>query len=166
MISVPNHQTREFRRADTDPVVDLSLRAWEPVFASFVKVWGEALFTRFYPDWRSHQAEAVRDALDKNETWVTIDGSTVTGFVNVIFTSDDAAAEIYMIAVDPEYQRQGLAKELIELALAEMRTRGITLATVGTGGDPGHEPARLTYEQLGFTPFPQVFYSKLLEPDE
>ena len=93
------------------------------------------------------------------------DDTTVTGFVNVSFNAEDASAEIYMIAVDPAYQQQGIATELIEFALDEMRRRGITLATVGTGGDPGHEPARQAYEKLGFTPFPQVFYSKLLDPD-
>ena len=47
-----------------------------------------------------------------------------------------------------------------------MRRRGITLATVATGGDPGHAPARRTYEKAGFTSFPQVLYSRILAPDE
>jgi hypothetical protein len=43
-----------------------------------------------------------------------------------------------------------------------MRTRGIDLAIVTTGGDPGHAPARATYDTAGFTPVPQVWYSKLI----
>ncbi len=157
---------RPYKPADTDAVLDLSLRAWEPVFTSFRTVWGDALFERFYPDWRKSQAEGVRAALEKNETWVCLGDGTVTGFVNVSFNSDGASAEIYMIAVDPPAQRQGAADSLIEFSLAEMRRRGVTLATVGTGGDPGHAPARAAYEKAGFKPFPQVFYSKLLDPDE
>jgi hypothetical protein len=70
-------------------VVELSVRAWQPVFDSFRELLGPRLFERLYPDWRSDQA------------------------------------------------------------------------TVGTGGDPGHAPARRTYEAAGFTPWPHVTYVKL-----
>ena len=155
---------RPFVTPDTDSVVELSLRAWEPVFASFAEVWGRALFERHYPDWRSMQADAVREALNKNDTWVSTSDATVTGFVNVAFNDDEASADVYMIAVDPEHQEQGTASALMDLALSEMKRRGVTLATVGTGGDAGHAAARATYEKLGFTPFPQVYYSMILEP--
>lgn len=156
------HLLRPFGQDDIDPIVDLALRAWEPVFASFRSVWGDELFDRHYPDWATMQAEAVRAALRQNVTWVSTLDSVVTGFVNVIFDTENAQGEIYMIAVEPQFQRKGVAADLTNLALDEMRRRGITLATVATGGDPGHQPARLTYEKLGFTPFPQVYYSKLL----
>ncbi len=40
---------------------------------------------------------------------------------------------------------------------------GLAVAFVGTGGDPGHEPARRFYETLGYRPFPVVqFYKALL----
>ena len=156
---------RRLREADTDAVVEMSLRSWEPVFASFREVWGAELFHRFYPDWRASQAKDVRKALDTNDTWVSVAGSTVTGFVSIIFDTDEAQAEVYMIAVDPRHQRDGIASALMAFAETEMIRRGITLATVSTGGDPGHAPARSTYEQAGYTPFPQVFYSKLLDSD-
>jgi hypothetical protein len=37
------------------------------------------------------------------------------------------------------------------------------IAAVGTGGDPGHAPARATYEALGFTLLPSARYLKLLD---
>jgi ribosomal protein S18 acetylase RimI-like enzyme len=86
----------------------------------------------------------------------------VTGFVNVTFDTDNRSSEIYMIAVDPAHQRQGVASALTELALEEMRARGLDLAIVATGGDPGHAPARRTYEKAGFVGCPQVWYAKLL----
>jgi hypothetical protein len=43
-----------------------------------------------------------------------------------------------------------------------MRARGLSLAIVATGGDPGHAPARATYEKAGFTGCPQVWYAKVL----
>lgn len=159
-------RVRPFQKPDEDAVVELSLRAWEPVFSSFREVLGDVLYERYYPDWRAQQAEAIREALDDNDSWVTFDGGTITGFVNLTFDAEGQIGEIYMIAVDPAHQRSGLATVLTEYAIAEMRRRGMTLATVSTGGDPGHAPARRAYEKAGFTPFPQVLYSKVIEPDD
>ena len=95
-------------------------------------------------------------------TWVAITDGELTGFVNVIFNDSERSGEIYMIAVDPTAQREGIATRLTEFALDEMRARGLDLAIVATGGDPGHAPARRTYEKAGFTACPQVWYSMLL----
>lgn len=153
---------RPLQQADIAAVVNLSLDAWEPVFASFAQAWGQPLYERFFPNWRSQQAAAVRGALSANSTWVSVDEATVTGFVNVIFDVGEKSGEIFMIAVAPAFQRRGLARRLTDHALDEMRSRGLTLATVSTGADPGHAPARQTYESAGFTPLPQVLYARLL----
>ena len=53
-----------------------------------------------------------------------------------------------MIAVDPASQRRGIGSALTDPALAEMRARGVTLAVVATGGDPGQpRPGRPTNER-------------------
>lgn len=155
---------RPYRETDEAAVVQLSLRAWAPVFASFREVLGPGLYERVYPDWQEEQAGSVRAALAANETWVAVDAERVTGFVNVVFDEPNRSGEIYMIAVDPDAQLRGTGSRLTDLAVEQMIERGLTLATVATGGDPGHAPARRTYERAGFTPFPQVWYSKLLAP--
>ena len=155
---------RRYAPEDDGRVVELSLAAWKPVFDSFRALLGEDLYRRVHPDWLVDQAASVRDALERHETWVAVTGDgDVSGFVNVVFDDEHRAGEIYMIAVDPAHQRQGVASALTEHALAEMRTRGLDLATVATGGDPGHAPARRTYEKAGFTGVPQVWYAKLLD---
>ena len=159
-------RTRPYESADRNAVVDLSLRAWKPVFESFEEVLGSQLFARFYPNWRAQQSEAVAEALGANPTWVALVDAEVAGFVNVVFDDAEKSGEIFMIAVEPDLQRRGVASALTELALSEMKRRGATLATVATGGDPGHAPARKAYEAAGFVPFPQVLYAKLLEPPE
>ncbi len=155
---------RPFAPTDTDRVVELSLAAWEPVFASFRVMLGEALYRRVHPDWLTDQANSVRAALEKHQTWVSAELNVVNGFVNVAFNQTERSGEIHMIAVDPAAQRRGIATKLTERALAEMRRRGIDLAIVATGGDPGHAPARATYEKAGFVGSPQVWYAKLLTP--
>jgi len=149
--------------ADTDRIVELSLRAWAPVFASFENILGPALYRRVHPDWTTSQAAAVREAVERNATWIAeVGDGTVGGFVNVTFDDAESSGEIYMIAVDPGAQRRGIATALTDVALEEMRAGGLTLAIVATGGDPGHAPARATYEKAGFTACPQVWYSRLL----
>ncbi len=47
--------------------------------------------------------------------------------------------------------------------LARMRELGAEVATVGTGGDPSHAPARRAYAKAGFGPaLPSVYaYARL-----
>lgn len=153
---------RRFAGGDADRVVELSIAAWAPVFASFERVFGPQLYRRLHPDWRAEQAATVRGALDENDTWVAEIAGTVAGFVTVRFDDAERSAEIYLIAVDPAVQRRGVATALMDLAFDEMRARGITLAIVATGGDDGHAPARAAYERAGFTGCPQVWYAKEL----
>lgn len=153
---------RPFHASDSDAIVDLSIAAWAPVFASFEAMMGGELYGRVHPDWHRDQAASVRQALEDNDTWVAVADDRVVGFVNVVFDVPGRSGEIYMIAVDPGIQRLGVGSSLTRRALDEMRVRGIDLAIVATGGDPGHAPARATYDKAGFTPVPQVWYSKLI----
>ena len=54
-------EIRPFHESDLDAVVELSLRAWTPVFESLRDVLGDPIFDRLHePNWRAVQAEAVR----------------------------------------------------------------------------------------------------------
>ena len=50
-------EIREFQERDLDAVVEFSLRAWEPVFASLRDVLGDPTFFRLNPDWKAAQTE-------------------------------------------------------------------------------------------------------------
>ena len=73
---------RRLQVADLPDVVELSLRAWAPVFASPRAQLGDAIFLRLRPDWEAGQAEAVR--------------FTCTGM-----------GAVDMTGIDPGYQRRG-----------------------------------------------------------
>ena len=51
---------------------------------------------------------------------------------------------------------------LTTFALDRMRDAGMNVAMVETGGDPGHAPARRSYEKAGFTLLPIGRYFKAL----
>jgi ribosomal protein S18 acetylase RimI-like enzyme len=90
-------------------------------------------------------------------------GGQVAGFAAVVMRDDDPrTGEIDMIAVDPDYQRRGVATALMAWSVDYLRTAGVVVADIGTGGDAGHAPARRTYEKAGFTALPLVRYYRAL----
>lgn len=147
-----------------DAVVRLSLRAWEPVFDSLRRVMVAEVYDAFFPDWRVTQRKAVEEACasDEMHVWVAVEGDAVAGFVALRYHQEDRLGEVYMIAVDPDYQRRGIARALMEFAQQQMKEAGMSVAMVETGGDPGHAPARATYENLGFDLLPVARYFKKL----
>jgi GNAT superfamily N-acetyltransferase len=148
-----------------DTVIRLSLRAWAPVFDSIKKVMDLDIYQEFYSDdWRVNQQKAVEDVCTAENTnvWVAIDTDSVLGFIAVKLDSETSMGEIYMVAVDPDFQGQGIGTALMEFALDWMKNAGMSVAMVETGGDPGHAPARRTYEKLGFRLLPIARYFKKL----
>ena len=156
---------RPFEERDAAAVVDLSLRAWAPVFASLERVLGSAVFGRLHTDWREDQRRAVEHVCASQETrvWVAeVDGETVGFVATGVFDPERGMGEISMLAVDPNQQAGGIGTALTEFALGSLKDDGMRVALVETGGDPGHAQARRTYESAGFTLLPIARYFKNL----
>lgn len=151
---------RNYTPADAEAVVALSLRAWAPVFASAEQVLGSDLLTRLHPDWREDQEKAVRAVLadPAMHVWVAAASAQPTGFAAATLHSDRLMGEIYMLAVDPDYQRRGAGSALTQAATDWLRGSGMRVAMVETGGDPGHAPARRVYQRAGYRPLHAVCY--------
>src|SRR5690349_18226711 len=129
-------------------------------------VLGDAIFERLHqPDWATLQAEAVRSGCtsdDRDVFVASVDGRPV-GFATVALNAfHERMGVVDMIAVDPADQQRGIARELMNRCVEHMRASGMDIAAVGTGGDPGHAPARALYESLGYTALPGVRYLKLI----
>ncbi len=157
-------QIRPFRQDDAAEIVDLSLRAWAPVFESLESTLGRNILLRLHPDWRADQQRAVEDVLatEAIEVWVAASADGITGFAAIKLAEEKRLGEVYMIAVDPRYQNSSVGAQLMRFSLDRMRDRGMTVAMVETGGDPGHAPARHVYEKTGFTLLPIARYFKAL----
>lgn len=148
-----------------DQIIDLSLRAWAPVFVSLEHALDPDVYRAFYPDgWEASQRAAVAGvcAAEDIAVWVAIEAGPPLGFVAVKLHAADLMGEATMVAVDPAAQRRGVATALMEFAQERMREAGMAIAMVETGGDPGHAPARAAYESLGFGLLPVARYFKKL----
>jgi ribosomal protein S18 acetylase RimI-like enzyme len=155
---------RLFRDRDLDAVVRLSLRAWAPVFPSIEQAMGREIYQLLTPNWRVSQQRAVEGACtsEKTQVWVAEVDATTVGFVAVDLHEEQRIGEIYMLAVDPDHQGRGVGTALTEFALGCIKDAGMAVAMVETGADPGHAPARRTYEKAGCTQLPIARYFKKL----
>jgi ribosomal protein S18 acetylase RimI-like enzyme len=155
---------RSFTDDDADTVVRLSLRAWAPVFPSIETAMGSDIYQLLTPDWRTTQRQAVEAvcASDSTPVWVGEIEATIAGFVAVELHHDQRLGEIYMLAVDPDYQGMGVGTALTTFALDRIKEAGMPVAMVETGADQGHAPARRTYERAGLRRVPVARYFKKL----
>jgi GNAT superfamily N-acetyltransferase len=136
------------------------------VFRSLQRILGDAVFSRLHrPDWTAVQAEAVRSSCvdGERDVFVAVADGRPVGFAALALDAfHEGMGVVDLIAVDPAYQRLGIARQLMERSAEHMRAKGMDIAAVETGGDDGHVPARALYESLGYTRLPVVRYLKLL----
>jgi ribosomal protein S18 acetylase RimI-like enzyme len=154
---------RDYGQADQSQVIDLSLRAWEPVHESMERVMGQAIFRLLYEGgWRRLQEDAVVETLNDEQTkvWVAEVGGRVVGFVSAV--SRTTRGEVSLLAVDPDHQGGGIGTALTETATEWLRESGMQIAWLETGGDSGHAAGRRTYEKAGYTLMPIARYFKAL----
>jgi ribosomal protein S18 acetylase RimI-like enzyme len=158
-------QIKPYAARYKEAVLEITSRAWRPVFARMQHEVPSFVYKAFYPnEWEARQRKDVAALLDDEATrfWVALRGNSVLGYVGLRRHPDDRMGEICIIAVDPEYQRQGVGRRLIEFAERRIREEGMTMVLVETVGDSGHEPARRAYETSGYERWPVVRYFKRL----
>lgn len=147
----------EYRAA----LLDLSLRAWEPVFPAVEYEVPRFVYRTFYPNgWREKQYDDLGEVLDAEpaNVDVALDGTRPVGWVCTRMHPEDSMSEVYVIAVDPGHQQRGVGRALMERSFARARTAGMTMVMVETGDDSGHAPAREAYESIGFERWPVARY--------
>ncbi len=160
-----NFQIRPYAPADLPAILDLSILAWEPVFTAWQEILGPQLYpVAIYPDWRKSQKEVVTTICtdEKMHSWVAAVDGIVAGFIVYELNQTSSVGEVQLLAIHPNYQNQGIGTDLNLFALEKFKEAGMKLAVVGTGGDPGHAPARHSYEKAGYTGLPLMRYYKEL----
>ena len=164
MASGPN--IRPFESGDLPAMQRIREAAFEPVFRSFRDIVGEKIAALAFVHADAEQAKHLDDicAADSgHHVLVVTIGDEIVGFVSFMIDAEKRTGEIGLNAVHPEHAGRGIGTEMYEHVLERMWELGMVVATVGTGGDPSHAPARRAYEKAGFGPaIPSIYLYRLL----
>jgi len=140
--------------------------AFKPVFQSFRELVGEEVFALALLKADAEQAELLARICSpdsQQQTFVALINSDIVGFVSFSLNYDKKTGEIGLNAVHPDHAGKGIGTTMYEFATDQMKKRGMVLATVGTGGDSSHMPARRAYRKAGFGPsLPNLWMYKIL----
>lgn len=157
---------RPYAPADLPALQAVRAAAFAPVFASFRNIVGTEIAALGLVTAEQEQADLL-DSIAKPDSGHSIavaeSGGVIVGFVSWKVGIAPGIGEITLNGVHPDHGGKGIGTALSEHALAALRLAGMKLATVGTGGDPSHAPARRAYEKAGFSVhIPSIYmYRKL-----
>jgi len=142
-------------------LLDLSIRAWTPVFPALKQDVPRFVYEGFYPNgWEPRQLSDLAKVLDEEPSNVDVafeEGKPI-GWVCTRLHPEDSMGEIYVLVVDPDHQRQGIGQLLLEHSKQKVRSAGMAMLMVETVEDKGHAPARKLYESNGFERWPVARY--------
>ena len=144
---------RAYRATDLPALLDIAVAAWGPIYALYLDLLGPELFAIVYTDWQTEKRRQIESACQGEHGAKVIvaerDGQPI-GFVSYYINHETGVGEIGNNAVAPQHQGEGVGQRLYEQALAAMRQEGMRCASVDTGLDAAHAPARRAYEKAGF----------------
>lgn len=123
-----------------------------------VALWG-AVFA--YPEARNAPATVLDDKLDTDPHGVLV--AELDGCVHgtLMFGFDGHRGWLYRLAVSPDARGRGLARMLVDEALARLAERGCRKVNLQV--KEGNEAAMATWTALGFTPEPRRSFGRLLD---
>jgi GNAT superfamily N-acetyltransferase len=150
---VPEIQLHPARPEDGGRLQTIRRLAFAPVFASFRSLLGDEIY-----DLAQRRSDEAQEGLlsslmagDPGRTvYVAELAGEIAGFVAVLLDRETLIGEIGLNAVDPAHAGKGIGTAMYQFALTRMKEAGMKVATVGTGGDPSHAPARRAYRKVGF----------------
>lgn len=160
------YRLRPFEPGDLARLQEIREAAYEPVFRSFRSILGAKIAPIALATLEQEQAdylERVCNPTTPQDMYVVVAGSDIVGFCAVSLDRQNEVGEIDLNAVDPDHQGKGIGTWMYDAVLELMKADGMRAATVGTGGDPSHAPARRAYEKAGFNAaIPSVYLYRSL----
>ena len=144
---------RSARDGDAPFLQQIRRAAFVPVFASFRAILGDDIASVTQARDDQAQAEYLASVLKPDSGWelfVAEQAGVIVGFVSIQLNQETLIGEIGLNAVHPDRAGAGIGTAMYRVVLQRMRQAGMRVATVSTGGDSSHAPARRAYEKAGF----------------
>ena len=132
---------------------EIRAAAFAPIFASFRSILGDQIYEAAQAREDQEQGELLASLVRPGSGWEVYaveQARTVVGFLALRLDHDSRVGEIGLNAVHPDHAGDGIGSAMYELAVDRMKAAGMRVATVATGGDPSHAPARRAYRNAGF----------------
>lgn len=162
----PSLPIRAAQRSEIPALEEIRIKAFVPVFASFRNILGEEIYEIAQKHEDESQADHLVSLFDEESPWevyVTEEDERLVGFIAIRMDRSKLIGEIGLNAVDPDHAGKGIGTGLYKFAVAHMKKAGMRVATVATGGDESHAPARKAYEKAGFNVrIPSYWYCQKL----
>ena len=157
------YRVREARATDMDRAGQIARQAWVPLHDSFRRMMGVDLHSTVCADWEAGKEAQVRRHWETYPEWFRVVEEVATGevvgFITFRIDRERSLGTIGNNAVAPEAQGRGIGPMMYAATLDVFRGAGLRFASVGTGLDDGHAPARRAYEKAGFDiAVPKVTY--------
>lgn len=145
-----------------DECARISVEAYTFIHQCYIDHMSEEIHEGVMGNWRERKAAAVKKQQSGKNSFVALIDGKVAGFI-AYRLDNNGVGEILNNAVDSAYRGMGIGGKMYEFVFEQMREQGALYATVTTGGDEGHAPARKAYEKAGFTHFTpsRTYYRKL-----
>lgn len=159
-------QIRDYDPSDEDAVLALVARAWTTVFPEVNAVLGPQLARLLHSeDWQQHHRDEIRGVLadEAMRSWVAVQDDAVVGVASArVVDPRRRIGEVHLVGVEPAAQGHGIGAAITRHAEEFLRSEGMAVVYISTGGDPGHEDARRLYTSLSYTLFPSAQFFKAL----
>jgi predicted O-methyltransferase YrrM/GNAT superfamily N-acetyltransferase len=149
----PRVHLRPVRPEDAARLQAIRRAAFAPVFASFRSMLGDEIYGLAQRREDEAQEALLTSLMTADSGWTLYaadSGDETVGFVAIRFDRERLSGEIGLNAVDPAHAGKGIGTAMYEFAVDRMKEAGLKVATVATGGDPSHAPARRAYRKAGF----------------
>ena len=142
-----------------DEVIEITYIAWQPIFDHYRETLGEKMFNDLYGNWKQAKHRRISNGMTSGRGYVALVDGEIAGFIFYVIDKDKKMAYLEENAVSPKFRGLGIASKMYEFVLNKMREDGMLYATVTTGLDNAHAPARHAYEKVGFSsPIESVRY--------
>lgn len=139
---------------DVAPACEIAKKAWVRIHDSFRAIMGGEMHDVLCAAWEERKAGQVRGHFDRtpDRFYVVVqqEDNRVVGFITFQIDEEKSLGTIGNNAIDPICQGKGVGAAMYDYVLDLFRTKGLRFASVTTGLDEGHAPARRAYEKAGF----------------
>lgn len=156
-----NLEILPFSAEYADKVALLTIEAWTPIREEYRRLLGDELYELEFSNWQEEKTRKVLEKMSTGRGFVAIIDGELAGFIHYSMSENGLSGEIGNNAVSSKFRGQGIAQVMYSFVLEKMKSEGAEYATVVTGLDDAHAPARRSYEKAGFErALPSVKYYK------